>query len=94
MELGPQSHNKDGRLGPNSKMVVYVDRLGKSSKHKLWHKKQGRMHYLHGNRTGNGLCLAQLALCHCPMPLRQPLNAETPPPKRTFWWQTNIGTRT
>ena len=24
MELGPQSHNKDGRLGPNSKMVVYV----------------------------------------------------------------------
>ena len=28
MELGPQNHNGDGLLGPNSIMVVYVDPLG------------------------------------------------------------------
>ena len=29
MELGPQNHNKDGLLGPNSTMVVHMDPLGK-----------------------------------------------------------------
>ena len=29
MELRPQNHNKDGLLGPNSMIVVYVDPLGK-----------------------------------------------------------------
>ena len=29
MELGPQNHNGDGRLGPNSIIVVYMDPLGK-----------------------------------------------------------------
>ena len=29
MELGPQSHHKDGFLGPNSIIVVYMDPLGK-----------------------------------------------------------------
>ena len=28
MELGPQNHNKDGLLGPNSIMVVYMEPLG------------------------------------------------------------------
>ena len=28
MELGPQNHNGDGLLGPNSIIVVYVDPLG------------------------------------------------------------------
>ena len=28
MELGPQNHNGDGLLGPNSIMVVYMDPLG------------------------------------------------------------------
>ena len=28
MELGPQSHNKDGLSIPNSIMVVYMDPLG------------------------------------------------------------------
>ena len=28
MELGPQNHNGDGRLGPNSIIVVYMDPLG------------------------------------------------------------------
>ena len=28
MELGPQNHNRDGLLGPNSIMVVYMDPLG------------------------------------------------------------------
>ena len=27
MELGPQNHNRDGLLGPNSIMVVYMDPL-------------------------------------------------------------------
>ena len=27
MELGPQNHNEDGLLGPNSIIVVYVDPL-------------------------------------------------------------------
>ena len=29
MELGPQSHSKDGLSIPNSIMVVYMDPLGK-----------------------------------------------------------------
>ena len=29
MELGPQNHNGDGLLGPNSIIVVYMDPLGK-----------------------------------------------------------------
>ena len=29
MELGPQNHNEDGLLGPNSIIVVYMDPLGK-----------------------------------------------------------------
>ena len=29
MELGPQKHNGDGLLGPNSIVVVYMDPLGK-----------------------------------------------------------------
>ena len=29
MELGPQNHNGDGLLGPNSIAVVYMDPLGK-----------------------------------------------------------------
>ena len=28
MELGHQNHNRDGLLGPNSIMVVYMDPLG------------------------------------------------------------------
>ena len=28
MELGPQSRNRDGLLGPNSRIVVYMDPLG------------------------------------------------------------------
>ena len=28
MELGPQNRNGDGRLGPNSIVVVYMDPLG------------------------------------------------------------------
>ena len=28
MGLGPQSHNRDGLLGPNSIMVGYMDPLG------------------------------------------------------------------
>ena len=28
MELGPQNHNGDGLLGPNSIIVVYMDPLG------------------------------------------------------------------
>ena len=28
LELGPQHHTKDGLLGPNSIMAVYVDPLG------------------------------------------------------------------
>ena len=28
MELGPQNHNEDGLLGPNSIIVVYMDPLG------------------------------------------------------------------
>ena len=28
MELGPKNHNGDGLLGPNSRMVVYMDPLG------------------------------------------------------------------
>ena len=28
MELGPENHNGDGLLGPNSIMVVYMDPLG------------------------------------------------------------------
>ena len=28
MELGSQNHNKDGLLGPNSIMVVYMEPLG------------------------------------------------------------------
>ena len=28
MELGPQNHNGDGRLGLNSTIVVYMDPLG------------------------------------------------------------------
>ena len=28
MELGPQSHNMDGLLGPNSIMVLYMEPLG------------------------------------------------------------------
>ena len=28
MELGPQNHNEDGLLGPNSRIVVYMDPLG------------------------------------------------------------------
>ena len=28
MELGPSSHNKDGRLGLNSRIVVYLEPLG------------------------------------------------------------------
>ena len=28
MELGPQNHNRDGLLVPNSIMVVYMDPLG------------------------------------------------------------------
>ena len=28
-ELRPQNHNRDGLLGPNSTMVVYMDPLGK-----------------------------------------------------------------
>ena len=28
MELGPQNHNGDGLLGPNSIIVVYIDPLG------------------------------------------------------------------
>ena len=29
LELGPQNHNGDGLLGPNSIIVVYMDPLGK-----------------------------------------------------------------
>ena len=29
VEFGPQNHNRDGLLGPNSIMVVYMDSLGK-----------------------------------------------------------------
>ena len=29
MELGPQNHSRDGLMGPNSIMVVYMDPLGK-----------------------------------------------------------------
>ena len=29
VEVDPQIHNGDGRLGPNSVMVVYMDPLGK-----------------------------------------------------------------
>ena len=28
MELGPQTHNMNGLLGPNSVMVVHMDPLG------------------------------------------------------------------
>ena len=28
MELGPQNHNRDGLLGPNSIIGVYMDPLG------------------------------------------------------------------
>ena len=35
MELGPQNHNGDGRLGPNSIIVVYMDPLGPNSFAKL-----------------------------------------------------------
>ena len=28
MEFGPQNHNKDGLLGPNSIVLVYMDPLG------------------------------------------------------------------
>ena len=28
MEIGPQNHNGDGLLGPNSIIVVYMDPLG------------------------------------------------------------------
>ena len=28
VEFGPENHNKDGLLGPNSIMVVYTDPLG------------------------------------------------------------------
>ena len=31
MELGPQNHNGDGLLGPNSIIVVYMDPLGLTS---------------------------------------------------------------
>ena len=31
LEIGPQSHDRDGLLGPNSIIVVYVDPLGLSS---------------------------------------------------------------
>ena len=31
MELGPQNHNEDGLVGPNSIIVVYMDPLGKVS---------------------------------------------------------------
>ena len=33
MELGPQNHNGDGLLGPNSIIVVYMDPLGKRAQH-------------------------------------------------------------
>ena len=32
MDLGPQNHNGDGLLGPNSKIVVYMDPLGLAPK--------------------------------------------------------------
>ena len=32
MELGPKNHNGDGLLGPNYKMVVYMDPLGFGSR--------------------------------------------------------------
>ena len=32
MELGPQNHHKDGLLGPNSIIVVYMDPLGQIQK--------------------------------------------------------------
>ena len=32
MELGPQNHNREGLLGPNSIVVVYMDPLGKGSR--------------------------------------------------------------
>ena len=28
LELGPQHHNRDGLVGPNSILVVYMDSLG------------------------------------------------------------------
>ena len=31
MELGPQNHNKDGLLGPNSRIVVHMDPLARSA---------------------------------------------------------------
>ena len=31
MEVGARNHTKDGLLGPNSIMVVYMDPLGKGS---------------------------------------------------------------
>ena len=37
MELGPQSHNGDGLLGPNSIRVVYMDPLGQQSTKLLTH---------------------------------------------------------
>ena len=33
MELGPQNHDKDGLLGPNSIIVVHMDPLGKLMEH-------------------------------------------------------------
>ena len=38
MELGPQNHNEDGLLGPNSIMVVYMDAMGKMSQGMLFLK--------------------------------------------------------
>ena len=32
MELGPQDHNGNGLLGPNSIRVLYIDPLGKKAK--------------------------------------------------------------
>ena len=35
MELGPQNHNGDGLLGPNSIIVVYMDPLGMKNNNSL-----------------------------------------------------------
>ena len=35
MELGPQSHIKDGLSIPNSTMVVYMDPLGKQASRQM-----------------------------------------------------------